>query len=110
MLQAGDWDELSWVSINTSESNDSNETTSQADLFYRHSPVVTVLYCLAYLTVFIIGLVGNCLVVAVVFRTPRMRTVTNYFIVNLAIADVLVVLFCLPATLLSTIFVRKFQK
>ena len=31
--------------------------------------------------VFLLGLVGNCLVVAVVFRAPRMRTVTNYFIV-----------------------------
>ena len=31
--------------------------------------------------VFVLGLVGNCLVVAVICRAPRMRTVTNYFIV-----------------------------
>lgn len=84
--------------------NVSEEETADDD-FYRHSSIVTTVYCLAYSFVFLLGLVGNCLVVAVVFRAPRMRTVTNYFIVNLAIADVLVVLFCLPATLLSNIFV-----
>lgn len=88
--------------------NVSEEETTDDD-FYRHSSIVTTVYCLAYSFVFLLGLVGNCLVVAVVFRAPRMRTVTNYFIVNLAIADILVVLFCLPATLLSNIFVRKYS-
>lgn len=78
------------------------------DYLYRHSPVLTVVYCIAYFLVFAIGLVGNCLVVAVVFRAPRMRTVTNLFIVNLAIADILVVVLCIPATLLANIFVRKY--
>lgn len=32
-----------------------------------------------------------------------MRTVTNYFIVNLSLADVLVTLTCLPATLVVDI-------
>lgn len=77
------------------------------ELWYRHSPAMTAVYCFAYTMVFLVGLVGNLLVVSVVCRSPRMRNVTNYFIVNLAVADVLVLVFCLPATLLSNIYVRK---
>lgn len=78
------------------------------ELFYRHSSTMTAVYCVAYFVVFIVGLIGNSFVIAVVFRAPRMRTVTNFFIVNLAVADVLVIVFCLPATLMSNIFVRKY--
>lgn len=84
-----------------------SETSFQPELFYRHSMPMTAIYCVAYLLVFAIGLVGNFFVIAVVFRSPRMRTVTNFFIVNLAVADILVIIFCLPATLMSNIFVRK---
>lgn len=76
--------------------------------FYRHSFAMTAVYCFAYILVFAVGLVGNCFVIAVVYRSPRMRTVTNFFIVNLAVADILVIIFCLPATLLSNIFVREY--
>lgn len=69
---------------------------------------MNILYCVAYCIVFIVGLIGNSFVIAVVLRAPRMRTVTNYFIVNLALADILVIIFCLPATLMSNIFVRKY--
>lgn len=54
-----------------------------------------VLICL-HSIVFVIGLVGNTLVCVAVYRNHTMRTVTNYFIVNLAVADFLVILFCLP--------------
>ncbi|ETN64589.1 hypothetical protein AND_003664 [Anopheles darlingi] len=86
-----------------------NETVGpfeEYELFYRHSYTMTAVYCVAYFIVFIVGLVGNSFVIAVVFRAPRMRTVTNFFIVNLAVADVLVIVFCLPATLMSNIFVQ----
>ncbi|XP_047113866.1 neuropeptide SIFamide receptor-like [Schistocerca piceifrons] len=76
------------------------------DLVYRHSAAMTAVYCAAYSLVFLLGLVGNCCVIAVVWRSPRMRTVTNLFIANLAAADLLVVVVCLPATLVSNIFVR----
>lgn len=78
------------------------------DFMYRHNGAMTAVYCVAYLLVFIVGLVGNCFVIAVVYRSPRMRTVTNFFIVNLAVADILVIVFCLPATLMSNIFVREY--
>lgn len=50
--------------------------------------------------VFVVGLVGNALVCMAVYRNHSMRTVTNYFIVNLAVADLLVLLICLPPSVL----------
>ncbi|XP_011260790.1 neuropeptide SIFamide receptor [Camponotus floridanus] len=76
-----------------------------SDRLYRHSMAMSAVYCVAYVVVFVVGLIGNSFVIAVVYRSPRMRTVTNFFIVNLAVADVLVIVFCLPATLMSNIFV-----
>lgn len=55
---------------------------------------------LLHLVVFVIGLVGNFLVCVAVYRNQTMRTVTNYFIVNLAVADFFVILVCLPPTVL----------
>ncbi|XP_064408156.1 orexin/Hypocretin receptor type 1 [Latimeria chalumnae] len=56
-----------------------------------------------YIIVFIVALVGNVLVCLAVWRNNHMRTVTNYFIVNLSLADVLVTAICLPASLLVDI-------
>jgi hypothetical protein len=50
--------------------------------------------------VFVVGLFGNALVCMAVYRNHSMRTVTNYFIVNLAVADLLVLLICLPPSVL----------
>lgn len=43
-------------------------------------------------------MVGNALVCIAVYTNHTMRTVTNIFIVNLAVADFFVILFCLPPT------------
>lgn len=43
---------------------------------------------------------GDFLVVFVVLRNEGMRTMTNLFLVNLALADFLVLLFCLPPSVL----------
>ena len=67
-----------------------------------------VIYSLAYSIVFLVGLVGNALVVVVVYRNIRMHNVTNYFIVNLAIADVLVCVLCLPITLLTNLYSGRY--
>ena len=60
------------------------------------------LICL-YIAAFFVGLVGNFLVSFAVWRNHSMRTVTNYFIVNLSVADFLVLLICLPPTVLDDV-------
>lgn len=76
--------------------------------FLRHSSSITVLFCIAYVVIFIVGLLGNCLVLMVISRTRIMKTAVYYFIFNLAVADLLVVLFCVPPNLLGNILTRKF--
>lgn len=49
---------------------------------------------LAFINVLVI--VGNCLVIAAVFCSHKLRSVTNFFIVSLAVADLLVGLAVLP--------------
>ncbi|XP_073989813.1 RYamide receptor isoform X2 [Rhodnius prolixus] len=49
-----------------------------------------------YILIFVTALSGNGLVCYVVQSSPRMRTVTNYFIGNLAVGDILMALFCVP--------------
>ena len=52
----------------------------------------------AILTLVVVTVTGNLLLLAIVFRSPRLRsTVSNALIVNLAVADLLIGLFVLPA-------------
>jgi hypocretin (orexin) receptor 2 len=53
-----------------------------------------------YIITFIIGLTGNILVCFAVWRNRQMRTVTNMFIVNLSVADLGIIIICLPPTLM----------
>ncbi|RUS80725.1 hypothetical protein EGW08_011511, partial [Elysia chlorotica] len=55
-----------------------------------------VLSSLLLASVLLMVLVGNCLVVAAVATSRKLRTVTNVFIVNLACADLLLGVFVLP--------------
>ena len=68
---------------------------------------MVVIYSLAYSLIFLLGICGNLLVISVVYRNPRMHNVTNYFIVNLAFADMSVCIVCLPITLLSNLYTGK---
>uniref|UniRef100_A0A8C6CGG5 G-protein coupled receptors family 1 profile domain-containing protein n=1 Tax=Monodon monoceros TaxID=40151 RepID=A0A8C6CGG5_MONMO len=48
-------------------------------------------------------MVGNTVVCFIVMRNTHMHTVTNLFILNLAVSDLLVGIFCMPITLLDNI-------
>lgn len=76
--------------------------------YLRHSFEWTSILIAAYIFIFVTGVIGNIMVILVVSLRPKMRSVTNIFILNLAVADLLVILFCIPATLLSNLFTRKY--
>ena len=61
-------------------------------------PATQLLICSQYVVIFILGIFGNCLVCHVVFRNKQMHTVTNYFIANLALADILLCILAVPFT------------
>lgn len=58
------------------------------------SKVVPIFFSLIGLT----GLLGNGLVVLVILSNPQMKSTTNMLIINLAMADLLFVIFCIPFT------------
>ncbi|KAG5286219.1 hypothetical protein AALO_G00012330 [Alosa alosa] len=53
------------------------------------SPIIPIITAL-YSVVFVVGLVGNCFVMYVIIRYTKMKTATNIYIFNLAMADALV--------------------
>ena len=105
-----------------------NSNGTDSPPWYRYNVWVSGTLCTAYGLVFCAGLLGNnsnntltdwfcirdmstgnLLVAVVVLRGSRTmrRCVTNLFLVNLAFADLLVVLACLPFTLVAHLIYRK---
>ncbi|NWT28674.1 NPFF1 protein, partial [Cardinalis cardinalis] len=71
--------------------------------YYQHSSAVALMFILAYTFIFLMCVVGNVLVCFVVVKNRQMRTVTNMFLLNLAISDLLVGIFCMPTTLVDNL-------
>lgn len=51
-----------------------------------------------YAVIFLLGIGGNSLVVFIVCRNKAMQTITNIFITNLAVSDILMCLLAVPFT------------
>ncbi|XP_035514693.1 neuropeptide FF receptor 1 like 2 [Morone saxatilis] len=89
--------------INNSLDGAANITNVTFFPYYQHSLYVAASYILAYFFIFLLCMVGNTLVCLIVLENRRMRTVTNLFILNLAISDLLVGIFCIPTTLVDNL-------
>ncbi|XP_013139024.1 PREDICTED: neuropeptide Y receptor-like isoform X2 [Papilio polytes] len=89
------WTDISAICSPSSSSEDFlSSTTFQICVYFMYSAV------------FVVALLGNGLVCFVVQNSPRMKTVTNYFIVNLAVGDILMTLFCVPFSFVSMLILR----
>ncbi|XP_028026002.1 RYamide receptor-like [Bombyx mandarina] len=73
---------------------------------FLSSSVFQICVYFMYSAVFLVALLGNGLVCFIVHTSPRMKTVTNYFIVNLAVGDILMTLFCVPFSFVSMLVLR----
>ena len=60
----------------------------RASLYTYGQPSTIVLLCF-YVPIFLLALSGNVLVTLIIVGNKNMRSVTNYFLLNLAIADLL---------------------
>ena len=81
-----------------------NFKETKAALFFRMngsnvnaSLLVTsqdIVFATLYSFIVFFGVLGNGIIIAIVRKTPAMHTTTNYLLLNLAIADLLTLLFC----------------
>ncbi|XP_035674328.1 neuromedin-U receptor 2-like [Branchiostoma floridae] len=96
---------------NSSESQNStgvlgNLTSEHVKAYFVTEPPLTQgelsAVSAAYGAVFLVGVLGNLLVAVVVLKVPHMRSPTNYLLLNLSVADLLVLLVCMPVSLTET--------
>uniref|UniRef100_A0A0D9R7E6 Neuropeptide FF receptor 1 n=1 Tax=Chlorocebus sabaeus TaxID=60711 RepID=A0A0D9R7E6_CHLSB len=90
-----------------SQNGTNTEATPAANLtfssYYQHTSPVAAMFIVAYALIFLLCMVGNTLVCFIVLKNRHMRTVTNMFILNLAVSDLLVGIFCMPTTLVDNL-------
>ncbi|XP_078660184.1 neuropeptide FF receptor 1-like [Branchiostoma floridae x Branchiostoma belcheri] len=85
------------------EENNGTEDFLTPIPLYKHDTPVTIVFIISYLIIFLMCIVGNVGVCTVLVKNPKMRTVTNLFILNLAVSDLLVAVFCMPFTLVDNL-------
>ncbi|XP_034565949.1 neuropeptide FF receptor 2-like [Notolabrus celidotus] len=98
------WEGLNLFNVSRLEQENPllHQNTTFVD-FYLHKASVAAVFTVSYLLIFVVCMVGNGMVCFIVLRSKNMRTVTNLFILNLAISDLLVGIFCMPTTLVDNI-------
>ncbi|XP_023342182.1 RYamide receptor isoform X2 [Eurytemora carolleeae] len=63
---------------------------------YQIPELMVLVLCVLYGCVAVCACVGNLLVVYIIMASRRMQTVTNLYIGNLAMADIILAIFCIP--------------
>ncbi|KAJ4933637.1 hypothetical protein JOQ06_030461 [Pogonophryne albipinna] len=90
-------------SLETSNITCSNVSTLLTPPHARHKGDDHTLRILLYSLIFFLSVVGNLLIILVLTVNKRMRTVTNTFLLSLAVSDLMMAVFCMPFTLIPSI-------
>lgn len=97
------------------EISDVNATTNVSSAIFNDSaeysnrvPLsIEILMYIMYTSVIIAALGGNGVVCFLILAYQKMRTVTNFFILNLAIGDILMACLCVPFTFVSNLLLQS---
>jgi hypothetical protein len=81
-------------------SNRSNKTPTEPPLY------IVFISTLLYSLIFLVGIIGNILVVVVIVFSRTMKSPVNMYLMNLCVADVLVIVVCMP-TALADIYTKE---
>jgi len=87
-----------------SENIDLNETVQTNEtigVLISKEQIFTLI--LPYSIIFLLAIIGNALVIITLGSNRRMRSVTNIFLLNLAVSDLLLGVFCMPFTLVGVL-------
>jgi len=98
--------EKRWLTMR-SVFNDSLAESENDEQYINKLPALKIFLYFIYIMIFVIGMLGNALVCYVVIRNKSMQTVTNYFIMNLALSDILLCTFAVPFTPLYLLVVKR---
>ncbi|BFY98643.1 hypothetical protein BsWGS_01683 [Bradybaena similaris] len=95
------------MELNTAENttvlynNSLKNETDAMPIEPRLPEYITIYVTVINIIIFVVGIVGNALVIAVVARVKDMRTTMNLHLVNLSAADFLLLLVCQPTAMLD---------
>ncbi|CAI9729616.1 cholecystokinin receptor type A-like [Octopus vulgaris] len=98
-----DMDNISDIGDNNNNNSNTNNARNQTTSTRNFKHWITDIRIPFYIIIFILAVVGNSLVILTLVQNKRMRTVTNVFLLNLSISDLLLAVFCMPFTLIPTI-------
>ncbi|XP_064097564.1 gastrin/cholecystokinin type B receptor-like [Macrobrachium nipponense] len=86
--------------------NDSNYGNSSFEYEYDYDAALGTFFwrqlvppLLVYSVTYVVGVVGNVLIIFTIARYRRLKTTTNVFLASLASADLLLILLCIPLKL-----------
>ncbi|GFR16819.1 hypothetical protein TNCT_85001 [Trichonephila clavata] len=82
--------------LNASCNGTSNESCMDVSTSTEFETTVKVFWALLLIPLPLVAVVGNILVILSVYKEKNLQTVTNYFIVSLAFADLLVAAVVMP--------------
>uniref|UniRef100_A0A665TP12 Neuromedin U receptor 1 n=1 Tax=Echeneis naucrates TaxID=173247 RepID=A0A665TP12_ECHNA len=94
---------ISWLLANATDKDLTDLCLGEAEYLVRYmGPLRSPFFfpiCVAYLSIFMVGVLGNSLTCAVILRHRVMQTPPHYYLMSLAVSDLLVLLLGMPLEL-----------